>query len=362
MISTLPAERTARSFATHLNDAAACPGPKGNAMRACVIGCALTLLAAVPAWAAPVTLRLGWVTTADAPLLMYGRPDLARHAGITYTLEPIHFQGSPPMITALATDEVDLVGFGFSTLPIAVQNAGMTDLRIIADMFQDGVPGYYSNVFLVLKDSNLHTVADLKGHIAATNAAGSAIDMTLRALLRKNGLEPNRDVTIVEVAFPNMLAMLKEHKVDVAAALHELASDPAVQAYTRPIFTQADALGRSQMAMLCARTSTLGKDRAAIVDYLEDELRELRWFEDPAHHDEAVEAFAKFAKTPASTYASWLLTKSGDFYRDPNGLPDLDALQHNIETERQLGFFKVDLDAKKYADLSLVEEAAQRLK
>ncbi|MGH7087299.1 MAG: ABC transporter substrate-binding protein, partial [Stellaceae bacterium] len=167
-----------------------------------------------------------------------------------------------------------------------------------------------------------------------------------RALLRKNGLEPNRDVTIVEVAFSNMLAMLKEHKVDVTAALHEFASDPTVQAYTRPNFTQADALGRAQMAMLCARTSTIAKDRAAIVDYLEDELRALRWFEDPAHHDEAVKIFAKFTKRPARTYASWLLTKPGDFYHDPDGLPDLGALQHNIETERLLGFIKADLDVK----------------
>lgn len=331
-------------------------------MRAFLLACTLTLVAASPAWAAPVTLRVGWVTTADAPLLMYGKEGLARHEGVTYALDPIHFQGSPPMITALATNEVDLVGFGFSSLPLAVENAGMTDLRIIADQFQDGVPGYYSNVFLVLKDSTLHTVADLKGHSAATNAAGSAIDMTLRALLRKHGLEPNRDVTIVEVAFPNMLAMLKEHKVDVAAALHEFVADPAVQAYTRPIFSQADALGRSQMAMLCARTSTIAKDRAAIVDYLEDELRALRWFEDPAHHDEAVEIFAKFTRMPARVYASWLFTKPGDFYHDPNGLPDLDALQHNIETERELGFIKTDLDVKNYADLSLVEEAAHRLK
>ncbi|HUK60359.1 MAG TPA: ABC transporter substrate-binding protein [Stellaceae bacterium] len=330
-------------------------------MRSFVLACTIVLVAAVSAWAAPVTLRVGWVTIADAPLLMYGMTGLAQHEGVTYSLDLIHFQGSPPMITALATDEVDLVGFGFSSLPLAVENAGMQDIRIIADQFQDGVPGYYSNVFLVLKDSPLRTVADLKGHSAATNAAGSAIDMTLRALLKKNGLEPNRDVTIVEVAFPNMLAMLKDHKVDVTAALHEAVSDPDVQAYTRAIFTQADALGRTQMAMLCARTSTIAKDRAAIIDYLEDELRALRWFEDPAHHDEAVEIFAKFTKRPASTYAGWLLSKPGDFYHDPNGVPDLDALQHNIETERQLGFIKADLDVKNYADLSLVEEAARRL-
>ena len=241
------------------------------------------ILCAGAALADPVKLRVAWVSAnSDAPLLMFGKSGIARHEGISYTLQAIHFQGSPPMITALATGDIDLVGLGFSTLPIAVLNAGMTDLRIVADLFQDGVAGHYSNEFLVLTDGPIHTIDDLKGRIAATNAAGSAIDMVLRAMLKKHGIDDKRDVTIIEAAFPNMPAMLHEHKVDLIAGARPFTADPAVRAFARTLFTQREAIGRSEMALLAARTATIAKDRAAIVDYLEDELRAIRWYTDPA--------------------------------------------------------------------------------
>jgi sulfonate transport system substrate-binding protein len=145
------------------------------------------LCAGVAAKADALKLRVGWVSaTADAPFLMFAKEGIARHMGVSYTLEPIHFQGSPPVITALASGDVDLGGLGFSSLPIAVLNAGLSDLRIIGDQFQDGVEGNYSNEFLVLKDGPIRTIEDMKDKVAATNSAGSAIDMALRAMFRKH--------------------------------------------------------------------------------------------------------------------------------------------------------------------------------
>jgi sulfonate transport system substrate-binding protein len=315
------------------------------------------------AQADPLKLRVGWVSAnSDAPLLMFGKHGIAKHEGVSYALEPTHFQGSPPMITALATNEIDLVGFGFSSLPIAVLNAGMGDLRIIADLFQDGVEGNYSNEFLVSTDGPVGTVEDMKGKVAVTNSAGSAIDMALRAMFRKHHLEDKRDFTIIEAAFPNMPSMLKEHKVDLISGTRVFTADPATRAYARTLFTQRDAIGRSEMAVLVARAGFLEKNRAAVVDYLEDGLRALHWYSDPANHDEAVKLLADFNKMPTSAFTSWMFVKGEDFYHDPNGLPDLDALQSNITMERDLGFVKGELDVRSLADLSYIKEAAERAK
>jgi NitT/TauT family transport system substrate-binding protein len=43
-------------------------------------------------------------------------------------------------------------------------------------------------------------------------------------------------------------------------------------------------------------------------------------------------------------------------------LPNLDALQKNVDMTKDLGFVKASLDVKAYTDLSMVKEAAQRLK
>jgi len=331
--------------------------------KAVALATSLIIASAGMASAEPMKLRIGWVSgSSDVPLVAIGPKDVLRHEGKSYVLEMTHFQGSPPQITALAANEIDFVGFGFSALPTAVFNAHMTDLRVIADMFQDGAPSGYSNEFFVLKDGPIHSIADMKGHVAVTNSAGSAVDMVLRAILRKNGLEPNRDVTILEAGFGNMPPMLQEKKVDLIPGTRLKNGDPAFRAFTRPLFTQKDAIGRAQMAQLVARKGFLAKNRAVVVDYLEDSLRELRWFSDPANHAAAVKIFADFTKIPAKQFDPWLFVKGEDYYKDPNGVPDLVALQANIDTMRSLGFTKETLDVKQYADLSLVKEAAARLK
>jgi NitT/TauT family transport system substrate-binding protein len=43
-------------------------------------------------------------------------------------------------------------------------------------------------------------------------------------------------------------------------------------------------------------------------------------------------------------------------------VPNLDALQKNVAMMKALGFVTTSVDVKKYADLSIFEAAAQRLK
>ena len=43
-------------------------------------------------------------------------------------------------------------------------------------------------------------------------------------------------------------------------------------------------------------------------------------------------------------------------------MPNLEALQRNVDTVKDLGFVKNRIDISKHADLSLVKEALARLK
>ncbi|HEX2352369.1 MAG TPA: PhnD/SsuA/transferrin family substrate-binding protein, partial [Xanthobacteraceae bacterium] len=145
----------------------------------------------------PVKIRISWVApVTNWASIMLEKKDLARHLGKSYTLEPVRFAGTPPMVTALANGELEIANLAYSTLAIAIQNAGMDDLRIIADEFRDGVEGYYSQEYMVLADGPIKKVDDLKGKVVMTNAAGSAVDVAMRAMLRKFGLEDKRDYTV----------------------------------------------------------------------------------------------------------------------------------------------------------------------
>ncbi len=322
----------------------------------------MLLIGAVAAHAAePYHLRIGWVVAgADLATLIFAKPELAPHAGKTYVPELIHFQGTSTEMTALATGELDVAALAYSTFALGVENAGMDDLRIIGDVFQDGVPGYHTNSFFVRKDGPIKTVEDLKGKVIATNQRGSAVDMAVREMLGKHHLEDKRDVTMIEVQFPQMQATLKEGKVDLVATPLPFGVDPELLAFARPLFTQADAIGRSEMIVHAARAGFLKAHRAEMLDFLEDYLHALRFFLDPAHHDEAVAILAEVTKRKPEFYADWAFTKK-DYYRDPKALPDLDALQRNIDVQKDLGFLRKSIDVKKYADLGIITEAAQRL-
>jgi ABC-type nitrate/sulfonate/bicarbonate transport system substrate-binding protein len=308
----------------------------------------------------PVKIRGAWVApVANWTSILLEKQDLARHLGKSYTFEPVRYAGTPPMITAIANGELEISNLAYSTLAIAIQNAGMNDLRVIADEFRDGIEGYYSQEYMVLADGPIRRVEDLKGKVVATNAAGSAVDVATRAMLRKFGLEDKRDYTMVEAPFPALRAMLAEKKVDLIPAVLPFSRDPQLRRIARTLFVQRDAIGVTQMIVWAARKPFIDRNRAALVDFMEDSLRIVRWYLDPANHNAVTEIAARVTKQPAGNF-DWIFTHDDD-YRDPNLLPDLAALQRNIDMTRDLGFVRGTLDVKAHADLSLVEEAARRL-
>src|SRR5690242_6880627 len=309
----------------------------------------------------PVKIRLSFVVPgSNTASLLMEKKELAKHLDKSYRLEITRFAGTPPMITALAAGELDIANLAYPTLPIAIQNAGIDDLRVISDDFQDGNPGHYSNEFMVLKDGPIKKVADLKGKVVATNAAGSGVDIAMRAMLRKSGLEDKRDYTVVEAPFPTMRAMLGEKKVDLIPAVLPFSFDPELTKIGHSLFTTRDAVGVSQFVMWSARKSFLDKNRAAMVDLMEDTIRIMRWYLDPANHKEAVEIAARLTKQPPERFASWIFTDK-DYYRDRSLVPDIAALQRNVDLTRDLGFVKASFDVSKFSDLSIVQEAAKRL-
>src|SRR5436190_8570348 len=338
---------------------------RGESMRA-VLSILLSLAAGVAFAQQPVKIRVAYVVpVANWASLVFEKQGLARHQGKSYTFEAVHFQGTPQMITALANNELEIADLAFASLAIAIQNAGMDDLRVIGDEFQDGVDGYYTDEFFVLKDSPVKTIKDLKGKIVATNVAGSAVDIIMRAALKQNGLDDRKDVSTIETAFPNMKPTLLSKKADAIPGVIPFSFDPELRDKARVLRTQKEIVGRKQMIVWAAREGVIKKNRAAMVDFMEDSIRAVRWYLDPKNHAEAVEIAAKVSKRPAGAFDKWLFRKdgqNGDYYRDPSMKPDLKALQANIELQHQLGLVKASVDVPKHADLSVIEEAAKRLK
>jgi NitT/TauT family transport system substrate-binding protein len=324
-------------------------------------GAALLAFTIGNAHADPLKIRGAWVAPVSNWFSIWlDKKELAQHFGQSYVLEATRYAGTPPMITAIANNELEIGDLAYSTLPIAIENAGMDDVRVIADEFQDGVMGYHADDYEVLADGPIKKIEDLKGKVVATNAAGSGVDVAMRAMLRKHGLQANRDYTIVEAPFPAMRAMLAEKKVDLIPTVLPFSLDPELRKIAKPLFSIGDAIGVAQFVVWTARKPFIDQHRAAMVDFMEDSLRITRWYLDPKNHDAVAEIASKLTKQPPERFG-WVFTKD-DYYRDPNMLPNLDALQKNVDMTKDLGFIKASFDVKAHSDLSLVQEAAKRLK
>src|SRR5258707_6071453 len=273
--------------------------------------------------AEPVKIRVSWIApiTNWASLLLE-KKDLARHQGQSYVLEPVRYVGTPQMITALANGELEIANLAFSTLPIAIQNAGLDDLRVIADELQDGVDGYYSQEYMVLAEGPIRKIEDLKGKVVATVAAGAAVDVAMRTMLRKHGLEDKRDYAMIEGPPPTMRAMLADKKADLVPVVLPFALDPELRRIARPLFVNRDVVGVTQLLVWTARQSFLDKNRAAMVDFAEDTLRITRWFLDPANHGEVMAIAGRLTKQPPERF-DWPFTKR-DYYHARDMVPDLD--------------------------------------
>jgi sulfonate transport system substrate-binding protein len=324
----------------------------------------LWLVHALPRPAAaepPVNIRLAWaVVPGHLYAAFYEKKALLPHYGTSYTVELIHFKGSAPEITALATGDLDIAALGFSSVGLALQNAHMDDLRVIGDATLDGVADYFTTQFVVGAESGIRRVEDLKGKVLATNGIGGATYMAARKMLLDHGLEEKRDYHFVEMEFPNMLAALRERKIDFATLGQPAAHIAEMAGGTRTLFTMSEAMGgETQTTLLAARAPFIAAHRAALVDFFEDAQRAMRWFQDPANRDEATALVARFTHQPAADFAGWLLTKSDNF-RDPDLRPRLAALQRNLSLQKEVGLLKIAVDVAKQSDLSLVEEAAGR--
>lgn len=327
--------------------------------------CLLAALCAAPlAEAQPLKLRIGWaITPAQMHPVIFSqdfvKTGVLKHYGKSYTVDLVHFRGSTPQITGLAAGELDIAALAFSSFGLAIQNAHMNDIRVIGDLYQDGVPGYYTSEFVVKADGPIKSIADLKGKVIASNGLGGAIDVAMRKMLRDKGLEDKRDYQIVEVEFPAMPAMLGEGKILLAGMVAPFSIQEKKAGHVRTLFTLAEAMGVAQTTLLAARTPFIDKNHAALVDFFEDMQTGTRWLLDAKNRAKALEIITQVTKQPASTFADWALTRQ-DYFHDPDVRANDKALQANLDVQKQVGFLNVAIDVSKYADNSLVDEAAKR--
>jgi NitT/TauT family transport system substrate-binding protein len=101
----------------------------------------------------------------------------------------LQYAASATSVSALVSGQMQVATVGLSEVVGAI--AGGADLVVVATQ----VPGY-AYVFEVAPD--IQTADDLKGKAVGISRTGSSSDIATRVVLKKLGLDPEKDVTLVQ--------------------------------------------------------------------------------------------------------------------------------------------------------------------
>ncbi|MBI3089031.1 MAG: ABC transporter substrate-binding protein [Candidatus Tectomicrobia bacterium] len=325
-----------------------------------LIGASL-LLGSAAVRGEPLKIRVAQSVAAPVNIigLIYMEPSLLKHYGKSYTVDYVLFRGTSPQIQAFAAKELDVGYLAYASLPFAIVK-GNLDIKVVADLSQER-EGSHSSVWVALEGSGIKSPKDLKGKRIGINLHNTAVSIATQLKLRQYGYEWPRDYQMVEVNFPAQEAFLREKKIDAACLVGPFLFKALKNGGLVQLYDSREPFGEVQTLMTVARSEWMQKNRAAAADFFEDWLRFWRWYQNPANRDAALKLVARALKQPVSNFQDWALTKKGDYYRDPNAMPNVAALKKNIAAMQEVGILKEPFDVAKHVDTSLLQEAMKRL-
>ena len=124
-------------------------------------------------------------------------------------VEPIFVRGGPTAIAALVSGNVDFGSIGGAQAPIRSRARGL-DLHIIASLSN------FTN-YTLIGSKEIKRLEDLRGKVIGVTGAGAFSDFTIRLLLKRNNLEPDKDVVLRAIGTTVVRAVALERGAIAAA-------------------------------------------------------------------------------------------------------------------------------------------------
>jgi NitT/TauT family transport system substrate-binding protein len=176
---------------------------------------------------APATVKVGVLPIVDvAPLYVGRKQGFFEQEGLT--VQPQVMQGGAAVTAAAVSGSIDL-GFA-ATEPLIIAKSKGLPVQIITQGVQASPQTKdASDAVLVASDSKIRRPADLAGTTIATNALQNMNELSLRAVLERDGVDTSK-IRFLEGPCPEMTAALKAGRVDAITAVE-------------PFVTQAKAAG-----------------------------------------------------------------------------------------------------------------------
>jgi ABC-type nitrate/sulfonate/bicarbonate transport system substrate-binding protein len=311
-----------------------------------VAGCTLLGGAAV----AQEVIRVGWTIPAEeAKYWLMRRMEEFAQLGKAYKIEFIQFQGTAPMVQAMVAGSLD-----YSTqAPLSLANGalqGGLQAYIIAQHVGER-PGSFSVYWAVKEDSPIKTIADMKGKSVGINVFGSGIYGPMALLLKRNGVDAEKDIKLVETGFPASEDAIRSGRVDVGVLNQPFAARAEAKGGLRKLFALEDQQKNIVHIMEVCRKDFVDKNPDLVRAYVRDLTAGMG--KAMANRDETLKVVSEVTKAPVAVLDTYLL-KPNDFAREAGAKPNFDGIQAMLDIYAETGVLAKKLDAQSFKHPTIV--------
>ena len=314
-------------------------------MAAVVAACAV---GGIGASHAQQTIRVGWTIPAEeSKYWMMKRPAEFPNLGKTYNIEWTQFQGTSPMTQALAAGALDCA----TQAPLSLANGvvgGNLKAYIVAQHVYEK-PGGFSVYWAVMDDSPIKKIADLKGKTVGISVLGGGTYGPFAMLLKKNGVDPQKDIKLVETSFSISEDALRQGRVDAVNMNQPFAARAEAKGGTRKLFSLSEEMPNIVHILEACRADFVDKNPELVKSYVQDITLGMK--KALANREETLKVVSEVMKAPVPVLETYLL-KDNDFGREPGAAPNFPAIQKMLDIYAEAGMLpKLDVTQFKHPSI-----------
>lgn len=316
---------------------------KGLAFFLSVIAVLLLFALSPPASVAQqVRIAIGAASIAHVPGLVAQEAGYFTREGLTAEL--IYIRGGPQTVSALVGGDVNFAQV--YSQPILAARLTGADTVIVAGLINQPL-------FSVIAIASIEKPEELRGKKLGITTFGSATDLALRLALKKWGIKPETDVSILQIrGVPEILAALKSGAIH-AGAVSPPTNIMAIKAGFREL-AYLPQMGISfQHTTLTTSRRYVERNRATALKVLKAYVAAIERIK--ADKNFALKVIAKTFRTTDPEVLEYTYNAGAPLFKTPP-YPTLDGIQATLDFMAEKDPKAKQAQPKDFVDASLLEE------
>ncbi|MGH3441764.1 MAG: ABC transporter substrate-binding protein [Nitriliruptorales bacterium] len=295
--------------------------------------------------AEPVTIRMGWgIPAEEIKYVMIATPEVAPNLGTWYEVDWNQFAGTALGVQGLAAGTLDCATVGGLSSANGIDQGA--DIVLTGEFIEERSPENFSTQWMVLEDSGIETLEDLRDKTVATSAIGGSTDYLQDVYIEQQaGLVPGEDYRKIEVPFSQQKEALLAGRIDMGLYPQPFWGSLTADADAKTMFSVTDVINPFVQLLNGCRRDFIEENPVVMEKFLEDWVTVSDFILDPANRDAVIQASADATQLPAEILEQYLLTDQ-DYFRPENGAISIDALQNEWDFFKEVGGIEGDLQVE----------------